>query len=186
MLCKETAFKSNRTIYCKGGFCPGSAVSNRCFRCTLRRSKACMMYRLSTSVSSVDAITSTTRIGLPKRSRIWAGKQCKLGICDGGTKGHKLLKRQIRFLRIDSRANDLVNLLRCPRRCVKEHGYEENWVTNLWYSENGGWTCNVWILPSTILAQEADYVQVSCNHSFAHSVASGLSSSSSLTEGRMS
>ena len=43
---------------------------------------------------------------------MFLGRQCRKGAVRAGSKGHKLVKRQMRFFRIDSIANDLVNSLR--------------------------------------------------------------------------
>jgi len=72
------------------------------------------MRRFCTSNSSVNSMTSTTMVGRPNGSRACAGKICTLGKSMGATGGHKVLRRQTRFFRIDSSANDVVNLFRCP------------------------------------------------------------------------
>ena len=90
------------------------------------------MRRFCTSNFSVNSMTSTTMVGRPNGSRACAGKMRTLGKSMGETGGHKVLRRQTRFFRIDSSANDVVNLFRyqkCPVNTKCKYGKFERSLT---------------------------------------------------------
>ena len=135
--CNDNFAKSSKMIYCNTGPSSGSCAPERLFRWSRSPSNAWMIYDLTTSGLSLTGRNSKTRIGRPQGSWMCLGRQ---RMVRGRTwlefVGHRFCKRHAKFLRIDSSANDLVNLLYCQRyseapvSCVLRETYSS-------YSKNG-------------------------------------------------